>query len=258
MRMYRLVRWYINGLVQDCSISSELAMEILQSYIMPSINDIVVQKQPTIYTKQKWFYSPKTHKFDQRLVKFDKSDSLENSKLMASCALMEEYDAASNLVCSQWQHSLQMQAMLSLAKRLWWVSNHFTKTGTRWPDNPHVRAVPQALWCPWKANPISSKIMGQSDLVAPRATSPDGQDKLGGPLGQRQYLFMMTSYHGEAFYITDPLWGESTSHRWIPTLKASIDIWEPHQGTPNRDLNNDNTNEIIWKYLNQAEDSLKP
>ena len=32
---------------------------------------------------------------------------------------------------------------------------------------------------------------------------------------------MMTSSNGNIFRITDPLWGESTGHRWIPLTKAS-------------------------------------
>ena len=33
-------------------------------------------------------------------------------------------------------------------------------------------------------------------------------------------LFMMTSWHGNAFRITDPLLGESTGDRWIPQTKG--------------------------------------
>ena len=37
---------------------------------------------------------------------------------------------------------------------------------------------------------------------------------------------MMTSWHGLAFYITGPLWGEPTAHWWIPLTKASnVELW---------------------------------
>ena len=32
---------------------------------------------------------------------------------------------------------------------------------------------------------------------------------------------MMTSWNGNIFSVTDPLWGEFTGHRWIPSTKAS-------------------------------------
>ena len=32
---------------------------------------------------------------------------------------------------------------------------------------------------------------------------------------------MMTSWHGHAFRVTGPLWGESTDDRWIPSQRAS-------------------------------------
>ena len=32
----------------------------------------------------------------------------------------------------------------------------------------------------------------------------------------------MMSWNGNIFYVTGPLWGESTSHRWIPLTKASV------------------------------------
>ena len=35
-------------------------------------------------------------------------------------------------------------------------------------------------------------------------------------------LIMMTSWHDNIFHITGPLWGESTSHWWIPTQKGSV------------------------------------
>ena len=31
---------------------------------------------------------------------------------------------------------------------------------------------------------------------------------------------MMTSWHGNVFRVTGRLWGESTSHRWIPLIKG--------------------------------------
>ena len=37
---------------------------------------------------------------------------------------------------------------------------------------------------------------------------------------------MMTSSNGSIFRFTGPLWGEFTSHRWIPPTKASeAEIW---------------------------------
>ena len=32
--------------------------------------------------------------------------------------------------------------------------------------------------------------------------------------------FMMKSWHGDIFHITGPLWGESSSHQWIPHSKG--------------------------------------
>ena len=31
--------------------------------------------------------------------------------------------------------------------------------------------------------------------------------------------FMMTSWNGNIFRVTDPLWGESTGHRWFPSQR---------------------------------------
>ena len=37
---------------------------------------------------------------------------------------------------------------------------------------------------------------------------------------------MMTSWHGNDYHITVPLWGESTGDRWIPFIKAgNVDLW---------------------------------
>ena len=35
-------------------------------------------------------------------------------------------------------------------------------------------------------------------------------------------LFMMVSSHGDAFYITVPLWGEFTGHWWIPPVTSGF------------------------------------
>ena len=38
--------------------------------------------------------------------------------------------------------------------------------------------------------------------------------------------FMMTSWNGNIFRVTGPLWEESTGHRWIPLTKASdAELW---------------------------------
>ena len=40
------------------------------------------------------------------------------------------------------------------------------------------------------------------------------------------YLSMMTLSNGNIFRVTDPLWGESTSRRWIPLTKTSdVELW---------------------------------
>ena len=37
---------------------------------------------------------------------------------------------------------------------------------------------------------------------------------------------MVTSSNGNIFRVTDPFWGEFTSHRWIPLTKASdVELW---------------------------------
>ena len=37
---------------------------------------------------------------------------------------------------------------------------------------------------------------------------------------------MMTSSNGNIFRVTGPLWEESTSHRWIPLMKAGdAELW---------------------------------
>ena len=39
-------------------------------------------------------------------------------------------------------------------------------------------------------------------------------------------VIIMTSWNGDIFSVTDPLWGESNGHRWIPLTKASdAEIW---------------------------------
>ena len=57
------------------------------------------------------------------------------------------------------------------------------------------------------------------------------------------FVSMMMSSNGNIFRITDPLWGESTSHQWIPFTKASdpelrcfficawTKVWANHGGT---------------------------
>ena len=36
----------------------------------------------------------------------------------------------------------------------------------------------------------------------------------------------MTSLNGNIFRVTDPLWGETNDHRWIPLTKASdVELW---------------------------------
>ena len=39
------------------------------------------------------------------------------------------------------------------------------------------------------------------------------------------YFYMMMSWHGEHFHITDPLWGECASDRWFPfgSLKKTVE-----------------------------------
>ena len=41
-----------------------------------------------------------------------------------------------------------------------------------------------------------------------------------------QLLIMMTSSNGNIFFVTGPLWGESTGDRWIPFTEASdTELW---------------------------------
>ena len=43
---------------------------------------------------------------------------------------------------------------------------------------------------------------------------------------QGHFTAIMTSSNGSIFRVTDPLWGELTSHRWIPPTKASdVELW---------------------------------
>ena len=45
--------------------------------------------------------------------------------------------------------------------------------------------------------------------------------------------FIMTSWNGNIFRVTGPLWGESTGHRWIPHTKASdAELWCFRWSTP--------------------------
>ena len=41
-----------------------------------------------------------------------------------------------------------------------------------------------------------------------------------------EYILMMTSWNGNIFRVTGPLWGESTGHRWIPLTNVSCaELW---------------------------------
>ena len=40
-------------------------------------------------------------------------------------------------------------------------------------------------------------------------------------IGPGDIIFMMTSSNGNIFRVTDPFWGESTGHRWIPLKRVS-------------------------------------
>ena len=63
------------------------------------------------------------------------------------------------------------------------------------------------------------------------------------------YLGMMTSSHGDAFRITDPLWGESTSNRWILLTNSSAEIWRFFAVRLNTRLNKQRNCLCFWTVV---------
>ena len=58
---------------------------------------------------------------------------------------------------------------------------------------------------------------------------------------------MMTPSNGNIFRITGPLWGESTSLRWIPLTKASdAELWWFFLFVPEQTVEQTIKSQVIW------------
>ena len=61
---------------------------------------------------------------------------------------------------------------------------------------------------------------------------------------------MITSFNGNIFYITGPLWGESTGHQWIPLKIASdVELWCFHWYTPEHTVGQTIEIPVIWDAM---------
>ena len=60
-------------------------------------------------------------------------------------------------------------------------------------------------------------------------------------------VIIMTSSNRNFFGVTDPLWGESTGHRWIPLTKASdAELWCFLGSTPEQTIEQTIEASVIW------------
>ena len=61
---------------------------------------------------------------------------------------------------------------------------------------------------------------------------------------------MMMSSNGNIFSVTGPLWGESTSHQWIPITKASDgELWCFLWSTPEQTAEQTTKTPVIWDAI---------
>ena len=59
---------------------------------------------------------------------------------------------------------------------------------------------------------------------------------------------MITTSNGNIFRVTGPLWGESTSHRWIPLTKAS-ELWCFLWSAPEQTVEQTIERQVIWDVI---------
>ena len=63
-------------------------------------------------------------------------------------------------------------------------------------------------------------------------------------------VFTMTSSIGNIFRVTGPLWGESTGHRWIPLIKASVaELWCFLWSPPEQTAEQTSETPVIWNAI---------
>ena len=69
--------------------------------------------------------------------------------------------------------------------------------------------------------------------------------------------FYVTSSNGNIFRVTDPLWGETTSHRWIPLTKASdAELWCFLWSMPEQTVEQTIDTPVIWEAIASITTSL--
>ena len=60
-------------------------------------------------------------------------------------------------------------------------------------------------------------------------------------------VVMMTSWNGDIFRVSGPLWGESIGHRWIPLTKASdSELWCFLWSAPGQTVQQTTETPVIW------------
>ena len=60
----------------------------------------------------------------------------------------------------------------------------------------------------------------------------------------------MTSWNGNIFRVTGPLWGESTGHRWIPLKKAcDAELWCFLWSAPEHTAEQTLESPVIWDAI---------
>ena len=64
------------------------------------------------------------------------------------------------------------------------------------------------------------------------------------------WVIMMTSSNGSIFHVTGPLWGESTSHQWIPFTNASdAELWCFRWSPPEQTVEQTLETLVIWDAI---------
>ena len=74
--------------------------------------------------------------------------------------------------------------------------------------------------CYYQWQPSAVWMLTQSAPTSPSKTPLWGRNMRGSCQDLKSAQGMMTSSHGNAVYVTGSVWGESTSHKWIPLTKG--------------------------------------
>ena len=148
--------------------------------------------------------------------------------------------------------------------------NHVSKSGPWWSRNPHSTMQIISQW--FERQTICSSSLRyrfwSSELrnakeVTTRCTAWHICTADGDPVyvfglfrllckvfdGSRRCC-MITSSNGKLFRVTDPLWGESIGHRWIPLTKGGDgDLWCLLWSSPEQTIGQNIETPILWDAI---------